>query len=98
AGGLDGAMRLSELATEAILSGDLRSYNGARFQTRFLARRWMRVAMRFTPASVIEGAFLLIRPLAHHVFFSRGSFPDVGFTTERTKWTKLSPASSSSLW
>src|SRR5207302_1522727 len=49
AGGLDGAMRLSSWAADVIVEylehGDpeiLRSYDGARFQTRFLARRWMR--------------------------------------------------------
>ena len=77
AGGLDGAMRLSELAADVIIRRDLRSYSGAQFQTRFLARRWMRSAMRVMPASLIEAAFVLLKPLAHHIFFSRGSFPDI---------------------
>ena len=81
AGGLDGAMRLSELAAEVIIRGDLRSYSGERFQTRFLARRWMRNALRILPAPLIEAAFILVKPLARHVFFSRGSFPEA---TRRT--------------
>jgi len=88
AGGLDGAIRLSELAAEAIISGDLRGYNGARFQTRFLARRWMRWAMRVAPAPLIEAAFAIVRPLAKHVFFSRGSFPE---TTSQTRADRTSP-------
>ena len=88
AGGLDGAMRLSELAAEAILRGDLRSYNGDQFQTRFLARRWMRWAMRIAPAPMIEAAFTIVRPLAKHVFFSRGSFPE---TTSQTRADRTSP-------
>ena len=83
AGGLDGAMRLSELAADVAARfldrGDPRvllRYNGAQFQTRFLARRWMRRAMRVMPPALIEAAFMLVRPLAHHIFFSRGSFPD----------------------
>ena len=82
AGGLDGAMRLSELAAEVIIRGDLRSYSGERFQTRFLARRWMRNAMRVAPAPLIEAAFALIKPLARHVFFSRGSFPETTLAEE----------------
>ena len=77
AGGLDGAMRLSELAADVITSGDLRSYSGERFQTRFLARRWMRNALRVMPAPIIEAAFAVMKPLARHVFFSRSSFPDL---------------------
>src|SRR6202007_774363 len=45
AGGLDGAMRLSELAANVIIKGDVHSYEGDQFQTRFIARRWMRIAM-----------------------------------------------------
>lgn len=90
AGGLDGAMRLSTFATDVIAdylaSGDprvLRAYTGDRFRARILARRWMRVAMRVcsTPM-VMEAAFTMMRvPLlqwfAEHVFFARGSFPDI---------------------
>ena len=91
AGGLDGAMRLSAFAADVIVdylqSGDakvLRQYSGDRFRARILARRWMRNAMRVasTTTPLMEGAFAMLRlPLftriAQHVFFSRGSFPDV---------------------
>jgi flavin-dependent dehydrogenase len=90
AGGLDGAMRLSTLAADVAIAylehGDpavLRQYSGDRFRARFLTRRWMRRALNLaaTPA-LAELAFTLLRlpPLrgfAEHVFFSRGSFPDV---------------------
>lgn len=91
AGGLDGAMRLSTLASEVaaayLESGDpsvFREYTGDRFRARFLTRRWMRKAMNvMTTPLVAEAAFALLRlsPLravAEHVFFARGSFPDVG--------------------
>ncbi|HYH10132.1 MAG TPA: NAD(P)/FAD-dependent oxidoreductase [Thermoanaerobaculia bacterium] len=88
AGGLDGAMRLSELAADVasayLDSGDarvLRRYSGDRFRARFMTRRWMRHAMNAmaTPA-LAELAFTALRaarPIAEHVFFARGSFPDV---------------------
>lgn len=91
AGGLDGAMRLSAFAADLIAayldSGDaalLRQYDGARFRTRFVARRWMRSLMRAASNPLLaEVAFaaLAIPPLsaiARHIFFSRGSFPDPG--------------------
>lgn len=90
AGGLDGAMRLSSFAAEVIVSylqsGDasvLRQYTGEKFRTRILARRWMRNAMRVLAAPpLLEAAFSMLqlplfRRFAEHVFFSRGSFPDV---------------------
>jgi flavin-dependent dehydrogenase len=90
AGGLDGAMRLSELAAQVIVKyldhGDpevLGEYDGARFQTRFLARRWMRRFLRAaTHPLLAEVAFsaLAFPPLlavARHIFFSRGSFPEI---------------------
>jgi flavin-dependent dehydrogenase len=91
AGGLDGAMRLSALAADVIaahLDGDrdaIAQYTGQRFRARFLARRWMRHAIDAlsTPA-IAELAFAMLRlpmihPLAEHIFFSRGSFPDTRF-------------------
>lgn len=89
AGGLDGAMRLSTFAAEVTAtyldSGDehvLRQYSGDRFRARFLTRRWMRHAIDTvsTPA-LSELAFSLmrlpmLRAVAEHVFFARGSFPD----------------------
>lgn len=95
AGGLDPCLRLSSFAarviTEYLDTGDpriLRQYSGARFRSRFLARRWMRrlLASIRNPA-LLEGACALMRtpvmrPLAAHVFFGRGSFPDVGTLSE----------------
>ena len=90
AGGLDGAMRLSSLAADVITNylatGDahvLQQYSGARFQARFMARRWMRRIMRVAAKpALMELAFTamhtpLVRRVAEHVFFARGSFPDV---------------------
>ena len=91
AGGLDGAMRLSTFAADVIVSylstGDpaaLAEYTGDRFRTRILARRWMRNGMRVFSSSplLMETAFAalqvpLFRAVAEHVFFARGSFPDV---------------------
>ncbi|MGN6185986.1 MAG: FAD-dependent monooxygenase [Thermoanaerobaculia bacterium] len=91
AGGLDGAMRLSTFAAEVITSyfdtGDanvLRQYTGDRFRARILTRRWMRHAMRIASASpsMMELAFASLRvawPIAQHIFFARGSFPDIKF-------------------
>jgi flavin-dependent dehydrogenase len=91
AGGLDGALRLSTFAADVAFayleSGDaavLRQYSGDRFRARFMTRRWMRHAMNAvaTPAAT-EIAFALLRlpllrSIAEHIFFARGSFPDVG--------------------
>jgi flavin-dependent dehydrogenase len=91
AGGLDAAMRLSAFAAEIVAayldSGDRRvlaQYDGSRFRARFMARRWMRKAMRAAghPLLLELGCAMLratpLRALAAHVFFSRGgSFPDV---------------------
>lgn len=92
AGGLDGAMRLSTFAADVILdylqSGDarvLRPYSGDRFRARILARRWMRNAMRVLASPpLMEAAFAMLRTplfarIAEHVFFARGSFPDVAY-------------------
>lgn len=89
AGGLDACMRLSEQAAnvlaDAIRTGaPLTAYDGSAFRSRFASRIAMRrlfnVATRSTPA--IELGFWLARTrlanhLVRHVFFSRGSFPDV---------------------
>jgi flavin-dependent dehydrogenase len=90
AGGLDAALRLSsfaaEVAAEYLESGDeraLAAYDGSRFRARFFARRWMRKAIRIADHPlIIEMACALLRAtplraLAEHVFFGRGSFPDV---------------------
>jgi flavin-dependent dehydrogenase len=89
AGGLDAAIRLSTFAADVVWSyfstGDaaiLSQYNGERFRARFIARQWMRRAMRtFEHPMLMELACAMLRlsPLravAEHVFFARGSFPD----------------------
>jgi geranylgeranyl reductase family protein len=89
AGGLDGAMRLStfaaEVAAEYLERGDrdvLRQYSGDRFRARFMTRRWMRHAMDAMATPMItEAAFAMLRlpmmrRIAEHIFFARGSFPD----------------------
>ena len=91
AGGLDPAMRLSTLAARVVAdyleTGDeasLAPYSGAQFRARFASRLWMRRAFRSTnsPLAVeLACAALRLPParaLARHVFFGRGSFPDVG--------------------
>jgi flavin-dependent dehydrogenase len=91
AGGLDPALRLSTLAARVaadyLRTGDaatLAPYSGARFRTRFVSRLWMRRALRGLRSPLaVEAAFAalrlpLARQLARHVFFGRGSFPDVG--------------------
>jgi len=90
AGGLDAALRLSTFAASVIAGyldhGDervLRQYDGSRFRARFLARRWMRHAINAAsnPLTMELACAMLrtppLRRLAAHVFFSRGSFPDV---------------------
>jgi geranylgeranyl reductase family protein len=90
AGGLDGAMRLStfaaEVTAEYLERGDaavLRQYTGDRFRARFLTRRWMRHALdAMTTPMMTEAAFAMLRlpgmrRMAEHIFFARGSFPDV---------------------
>lgn len=92
AGGLDAAIRLSTFAADVVWSyfstGDgaiLSQYNGDRFRARFIARQWMRRALRaFEHPMLMELACAMLRlsPLravAEHVFFSRGSFPEVAF-------------------
>jgi flavin-dependent dehydrogenase len=90
AGGLDPCMRLSTLAAKVIPeyleSGDvdvLRAYSGDLFRSRFVSRLWMRRLV----ANVRQPALLelacaglrlpLLNSFARHVFFGRGSFPDV---------------------
>jgi flavin-dependent dehydrogenase len=89
AGGLDAAMRLSTFAADVIarhLDGDsaaLPEYSGAHFRPRFVARRWMRHALRAAQHPLLlEAACAMLRTgpfraLAAHVFFGRGSFPDI---------------------
>ena len=90
AGGLDPCMRLSSLAasvvTQYLSSGDvqaLQAYSGELFRSRFASRLWARrIAATVRQPHLLElGCAVLRLPvfshLAHHVFFGRGSFPDV---------------------
>jgi flavin-dependent dehydrogenase len=90
AGGLDPCMRLSAFAasvvTEYLLTGDvqvLQAYSGELFRSRFASRLWARrIAATFRQPQLLEFGCVLLRfpvfsRLAHHVFFGRGSFPDV---------------------
>jgi flavin-dependent dehydrogenase len=90
AGGLDPAMRLStyaaEIVWESLQTDDpkiLLNYSGEQFRARFVSRLWMRRIIRtFTNQTLLElgHRFLrgrLGRKFAKHVFFGRGSFPDV---------------------
>jgi len=90
AGGLDPCMRLSAFAasvvTEYLSTGDaqvLQAYSGELFRSRFASRLWARrVAAMLRQTQLLElGCAVLRLPvfsrLANHVFFGRGSFPDV---------------------
>jgi flavin-dependent dehydrogenase len=90
AGGLDPCMRLSTLAAEVIVdflrTGDpwvLNRYSGDLFRARFTSRLWMRrlISNVRQPAFIELACASLRLPLlnwfASHVFFGRGSFPDV---------------------
>lgn len=90
AGGLDPCMRLSSLAADVISgflsTGDVRElaqYSGAAFRSRFVSRLFMRrVAGSLRQPLLLEACCAVLRlplfkPLAWHVFFGRGSFPDV---------------------
>lgn len=93
AGGLDPCMRLSALAAEVVYeylsSGNsqaLSMFSGELFRTRFASRLWARrIAATLDQRELIElGCALLRFPLlnriARHIFFGRGSFPDVHAT------------------
>ena len=90
AGGLDPCMRLSSLAAEVITdflrtgeASALVPYSGEAFRARFVSRLWMRRAIAgFKHTLLLEAACAVLglpglRLLARHVFFGRGSFPDV---------------------
>lgn len=90
AGGLDPCMRLSSLAARVIAdyltTGNetaLDRYSGARFRTRFFSRLWMRrLHANLRQPALLELACAalrlpLLRAFAGHIFFGRGSFPDV---------------------
>jgi flavin-dependent dehydrogenase len=90
AGGLDPCMRLSTLAARVVGdyletgdTGALAAYSGELFRARFISRLWMRriIASVRAPALFELGCALLRLPVmnsfAWHVFFGRGSFPDM---------------------
>lgn len=89
AGGLDACMRLSAHAASVLLEGIRRRgaldhYDGAAFRSRFASRLAMRWAFDLASqsGSLIELGFGLARTalasrVVRHVFFGRGSFPEV---------------------
>ena len=90
AGGLDPCVRLSSLAASVIAecvgsddSSALARYSGKHFRSRFVSRLWMRRLLSSVRSNALleAGCTLLRLPsldaLARHVFFSRGSFPDI---------------------
>jgi flavin-dependent dehydrogenase len=90
AGGLDPCLRLSSFAAEVIGTyletqkpDVLAAYSGELFRTRFVSRLWMRRMLASVESrGLLElGCAMLRLPLmksfAWHVFFGRGSFPDV---------------------
>jgi len=97
AGGLDPCLRLSRYAAEVIAeylrSGKrdaLKAYSGELFRTRFVSRLWMRRLLRSirSPELMEIGCAMIRLPLLHsfarHVFFGRGSFPDLSPRVEIT--------------
>ena len=104
AGGLDPCLRLSKYAAEVIIdylrTGDPRTiaaYSGELFRARFVSRLWMRrlIAKVQSPTLMEIGCALMrlpiLRHLAHHVFFGRGSFPDVSYKSHPTRACSLAP-------
>lgn len=94
AGGLDPCLRLSayaaNVALERLRTGDAKlmySYSGNSFRARFVSRIWMRrLAAKMARQSLLEMMCRLLRNrlgglFARHVFFGRGSFPDIDQTS-----------------
>jgi hypothetical protein len=89
AGGLDPCLRLSEAAVDACWrhlggdSGAVDALDGARFRARFASRLFMRRALSAVRHRPVAEALILalrlppLRALAAHVFYGRGSFPEV---------------------
>ena len=97
AGGLDPCLRLSRYAAEVIIdylrSGKrdaLQAYSGELFRARFVSRLWMRRLLRTirSPELMEIGCAMIRLPLLHsfarHIFFGRGSFPDLSPPVEIT--------------
>jgi flavin-dependent dehydrogenase len=98
AGGLDPCLRLSAMAasliSERLATGRpkvLLELSGSKFRARFVSRIWMRriiAALQYRP--LLEAGFVFLKGslgkrLAAHVFFGRGSFPDIGEPHAREK-------------
>ncbi len=96
AGGLDPCLRLSAMAANVIwerLQTDnpqvLLNYSGELFRSRFVSRLWMRrIIKTFTNQRLLELGFMFLRgrigqKFVRHVFFGRGSFPDVEIQTSK---------------
>jgi flavin-dependent dehydrogenase len=99
AGGLDPCIRLSVFAAtvigEYLESGNpqtLAAYSGQLFRSRFVSRLWMRriIAAVSSPLLLEMGCGLMRLPLfnsfARHVFFGRGSFPDLQSSPVPSQW------------
>ena len=89
AGGLDPCLRLSSIAANVVLESlragkpeILQTFSGDFFRARFISRIWMRrvLALMNNQTSLEIGCAAmrlpLLRSMAEHVFFGRGSFPD----------------------
>jgi flavin-dependent dehydrogenase len=98
AGGLDPCLRLSAMAANVVLErletdnpAVLLNYSGASFRARFVSRLWMRrVIATVSNQKLLELGFALLRGrigrrFAKHVFFGRGSFPDVKLKNQGEK-------------
>jgi flavin-dependent dehydrogenase len=105
AGGLDPCMRLSKYAADVIfeyLTTDrptaLSAYSGELFRARFGSRLWMRRILNHarSPQAIEMGCALmrlpLLKSLARHVFFGRGSFPDMNLPGEPARTGSATPA------
>jgi len=89
AGGLDPCLRLTEAAVDACcrhLGGEadaLDALDGAHFRARFASRLFMRRALSALRHRPVAEALILalrltpLRRLAAHVFYGRGSFPEL---------------------
>ncbi len=95
AGGLDGCVRLSAAAARLIVESVrrdmpslLEEFDGRRFRARFVSRLWMRRAISLVSSNLLldlgvrAASLPPLRAFARHVFFGRGSFPDVIFRHE----------------
>jgi flavin-dependent dehydrogenase len=104
AGGLDPCLRLSKYAAHVIVdylqSGNkeaLSAYSGELFRARFVSRLWMRrvLATIRSPRLIEVGCALMrlpvLRSFVHHVFYGRGSFPDVAFQSIHDKQPAAQP-------